>query len=133
MGGSAIVLFDGVCNLCNKSVQFIIRRDPKGYFKFAPMQSEVGKRLLEAHGLHFEAMDTFVLIEGSRCLTRSDAAIGIAKHLSDFWPILSVLGIIPRTMRDFAYAVVARNRYGWFGKKEICVVPSKETLERFLY
>ena len=75
-----IVLFDGICHLCTTSVQFIITRDPNGYFTFASLQSEVGRTLLEKHGLHPDALDMFVLIEGSRCFTRSDAAFRVAKH-----------------------------------------------------
>jgi predicted DCC family thiol-disulfide oxidoreductase YuxK len=128
----AVVLFDGICNLCNWSVQFIIKRDPGGYFRFAPMQSDVGRRLLEMHGFRPKASDTFILIEEYRCLTKSDAAITVAKHLTGLWPVLRFLTIIPKTVRNWCYDVVARNRYRWFGKKETCMIPSRELLDRFI-
>jgi predicted DCC family thiol-disulfide oxidoreductase YuxK len=133
MRNNAIVLFDGVCNLCNESVQFIIKRDPRGYFQFAPIQSERGRRLLEMYGLQLEVMDTFVLVEGSTCRTRSDAAIRIAKHLSGFWSILSAFSIIPRPIRDQCYSLLARNRYRWFGKRQTCMIPSTQLANRFLH
>ena len=135
----AIVLFDGVCNLCNGWVRFIVERDRKGYFMFAPLQSEVGRSLLEARGLRAavagaepRGMESIVLIEGSRCLTRSDAAIEILRHLSGLWPLLGILRAIPRPIRDRCYDVIARNRYRWFGRRETCMVPSPEIRNRFL-
>jgi predicted DCC family thiol-disulfide oxidoreductase YuxK len=127
-----IVLFDGICNLCTTSVQFIIKRDPQGYFTFASLQSAIGKTLLEQHGLQPDALDTFVLVEGSRCFTRSDAALRVAKHLSGCWPLFRVLSLIPKPLRDWGYTVIARNRYRWFGRKETCMVPSQDILNRFL-
>jgi predicted DCC family thiol-disulfide oxidoreductase YuxK len=91
----AIVLFDGVCNLCTSTVQFIIKRDPHGYFKFASLQSEVGQRLLAKHGLASTALDTFVLVEGARCFIRSDAALRVTQHFSGGWSLLRVLSLIP--------------------------------------
>jgi predicted DCC family thiol-disulfide oxidoreductase YuxK len=128
----AIVLFDGVCNLCTSTVQFIIKRDPHGYFTFASLQSEVGRMLLEEHGLQPDALDTFVLVEGSRCFTRSDVALRVAKHLSGGWSLLRVLSLIPKPIRDWGYTVIARNRYRWFGTHETCTVPSRDILDRFL-
>jgi predicted DCC family thiol-disulfide oxidoreductase YuxK len=128
----AIVLFDGVCNLCTSTVQFIIKRDPHGYFTFASLQSEVGRTLLEEHGLQSDALDTFVLVEGSRYFTRSDAALRVAQHLSGGWALLRVLSLIPKPMRDWGYTVIARNRYRWFGTHETCMVPSRDILDRFL-
>jgi len=129
---NAVILFDGFCNLCGWSVQFIIKRDPGGYFKFASIQSEVGERLLDSHGLRPKAIDTFILIEDNTCLTKSDAAISVAKRLSGFWPFLRFLNIIPRPIRDWCYDIVARNRYRWFGKKKRCMIPSGELLDRFI-
>jgi predicted DCC family thiol-disulfide oxidoreductase YuxK len=128
----AIVLFDGVCNLCTSTVQFIIKRDPHGYFTFASLQSEVGRRLLETHGLQPDALDTFVVVEGSRCFTRSDAALRVAQHLSGGWALLRGLSLIPKPIRDWGYTVIARNRYRWFGTHETCMVPSRDILDRFL-
>jgi predicted DCC family thiol-disulfide oxidoreductase YuxK len=128
----AIVLFDGVCNLCTATVQFIMRRDGRGYFRFASLQSEVGRQLLAAHGLSTTDLDTFVLIEGSRCFIRSDAALRVTQHFSGGWSLLRVLLVIPRPLRDWCYTVIARHRYGWFGKQETCMLPSPETMDRFL-
>ena len=128
----AIVLFDGVCHLCTSTVQCIIKHDPHGYFTFASLQSEVGRTLLEEHGLPPNALDTFVLVEGSRCFTRSDAALRVAQHLSGGWALLRGLSLIPKPMRDWGYTVLARNRYRWFGTHETCMVPSQDMLDRFL-
>jgi predicted DCC family thiol-disulfide oxidoreductase YuxK len=128
----AIVLFDGVCNLCTSTVQFLIKRDPHGYFTFASLQSGIGRQLLEEHGLQLDALDTFVLVEGSRCFTRSDAALRVAQHLSGGWALLRVLSLIPKPLRDCGYTVIARHRYRWFGKQETCLVPSRDILDRFL-
>ena len=111
----AIVLFDGVCHLCTSTVQCIIKRDPHGYFMFAALQSAIGRTLVEEHGLPPDALDTFVLVEGSRCFTRSDAALRVAQHLSGGWALLRVLSLIPKSMRDWGYTVIAQNRYRWFG------------------
>jgi len=132
MTNHAIVLFDGVCNLCTWSVQFILQRDPHGYFKFSSMQSEIGRKLMEDHGIPPENMDTFVLIDGCKCLTRSDAVIEVAKHLSGGWSLLRVLSAIPKPIRDWGYAIIANNRYRWFGKQDICMLPSPEIMDRFL-
>lgn len=128
----AIVLFDGVCHLCTHTVQFIIKRDPQGYFQFASLQSETGRRLLQAHGMPLDTMDTFVLIEGSRRLTRSDAAIRVAKHLSGCWSLFRVLALMPKRLRDWSYTAIVRNRYRWFGKRETCMVPTRDIFDRFL-
>jgi predicted DCC family thiol-disulfide oxidoreductase YuxK len=126
------VLFDGVCNLCNASVGFIVDRDRRGYFSFAPLQSEVGRRLLAAHGPLPESMDSVVLLEGGRLYTRSRAALRIARRLDGAWPLLFALSILPVPLADAAYAWVARNRYRWFGRTEACRVPTAALRARFL-
>ncbi len=128
----AVILFDGVCNLCTWSVQFIIKHDPKGYFKVGALQSEAGRKVAKRHGIPVEPKSSIVLIEGSRCFTKSDAALRIAAHLSGLWPLLRILSIIPRPMRDWCYDVVAKNRYRWFGKKNTCMAPSRENVSRFI-
>ena len=128
----AIVLFDGVCNLCEGVVRFIVRHDPDSRFRFAPLQSEPARRLLEKHGLPTDTVDTFVLVEGSRCLTRSDAALAVVRHLPGAWRMLRVLVVVPRPLRDWAYTIVVRNRYRWFGRKQSCMVPTPELTSRFL-
>jgi predicted DCC family thiol-disulfide oxidoreductase YuxK len=127
-----ILLFDGVCNLCSGAVRFVIRHDPAGRFRFAALQSETGRRLLARHGLPADAPDTFVLVEGARCFTRSDAAIEIARRLAGAWRWLRVVALVPRPIRDWAYGIVVRNRYRWFGRSESCMVPTPELAQRFL-
>jgi predicted DCC family thiol-disulfide oxidoreductase YuxK len=129
---TAVVLFDGVCHLCNSSVAFIIRHDPRGHFKFAPIQSPIGQESLRRHHIPTDALDTFVVIEGGRAYTRSTAALRVARRLSGLWSAAYVLIVVPRVVRDFIYKVIARNRYKWFGKREECMMPTLEVKERFL-
>lgn len=126
-----IILFDGVCNLCNRSVQFIIKRDPNGHFKFASLQGEVGQKLLKQYGFDKE-IDSFVLIENQRIYSKSSAALRVCRNLNGFWKVFSILRILPPSFRDFFYDIVAKNRYKWFGKKESCMLPTKEMKKRFL-
>lgn len=127
-----VVLFDGVCNLCNAWVLFVIRRDPTGRFKFASLQSDAGRDLLRRFGDSPEAMDTVVLIAGDKLLVRSDAVLEIARGLKMPWPSLYALKIVPRFLRDACYGIVARYRYTWFGRKDVCMVPTPELRRRFL-
>lgn len=127
-----VVLFDGVCNLCNGSVQFILERDRRRTFRFASLQSEAGRALMAAHGLDPDALNSVVLIEGGRARQESSAALGIVKHLPGAWKLLRVLAAIPRPLRDAVYRRIARNRYRWFGKQETCWLPTPELRERFL-
>jgi predicted DCC family thiol-disulfide oxidoreductase YuxK len=129
---SAIILFDGVCNLCSGAVHFLIRRDPKGKFRFASLQSEVGLTLLKQARISSEQLDTIVLIEGDRCYTRSTAALRIAKRLPGLWPVLYIGIVIPTPLRNKLYDWVARNRYRWFGRKEQCMLPTPAIKSRFL-
>jgi predicted DCC family thiol-disulfide oxidoreductase YuxK len=132
MTENSIILFDGLCNLCNAMVRFIVKRDAQAALRFCSMQSDRGRELLAAHNIQPEAVSTFVLIEGNHCLTRSDAVLKIARHLSGIWQLLSIMYIVPRPVRDFCYDVIARNRYRWFGKRESCLAPAGEHLNRFL-
>jgi len=125
-----IVLFDGVCNLCSKSVQFIIKRDPHDQFFFASLQSEIGKSLLEKH--HLSKVDSVVLIKEDMYYIESDAALEICRHLSSGWKLLAILKVIPSFIRDPLYRFVARNRYRWFGKQDSCMLPTEEMKKRFL-
>lgn len=127
-----IVLFDGVCNFCDASVRFVLDRDPGGYFRFASLQSEVGRRLLAEHGLPVDELASVVLIEEGRAHTRSDAALRIARRLRGAWRLLGVFRVVPRSLRDAVYDRVAANRYRWFGKRELCEIPSPEVRARFL-
>lgn len=125
-----IVLFDGVCNLCNGVVQFIITEDKAGVFQFASQQSEIGQALLEAHQL--PAMNTVVLIDGVKVYTRSDAVLEIMKRLPTPWSWLGGLKIIPNFLRDAVYKLIARYRYNIFGRREACWLPTPELRARFL-
>ena len=127
-----ILLFDGVCNLCNGSVQWVIAHDKKGIFRFAALQSEAGQAALQQLGRDQITFDSVVLIAGSKVFTKSDAAIEIAKQLGGFWALAPVLKICPRFIRNKVYDWVARNRYRWFGKKAQCMLPRPEWKNRFL-
>ena len=128
----AVVLFDGVCNLCNASVRFIIARDPHGRFRFAPLTSQAATTLLRSAPVSATLSDSVVLIEEGRVFTRSDAALRIAKHLAFPWPLAYALVVLPRFLRDRVYDLVARHRYRWFGRREACMVPARELRDRFL-
>ncbi|HZW38859.1 MAG TPA: thiol-disulfide oxidoreductase DCC family protein [Ignavibacteriaceae bacterium] len=127
-----IILFDGVCNLCVSSVQFIIKRDPVGIFYFASLQSDVGVRLSENFGALIEKTDSIILIKGDKCYIESDAALKIASKLKGGWKLLYIFIIIPKPLRDAVYRYVARNRYKWFGKKDACMIPSPDLKKRFM-
>ena len=128
----AIVLFDGVCNLCTATVQFIIKRDPHGYCKFASLQSPIGQQLLAAHGIDPQAIDSFVVLAQSSCWIRSDAALHVARHLTGWWPLLTIFTLIPRPVRDWCYAYIARHRYRWFGQRATCLLSVPGLQDRFL-
>jgi predicted DCC family thiol-disulfide oxidoreductase YuxK len=139
----AIVLFDGVCNFCNGSVNFMIARDKKRYFKFAPLQSEKGSEIAENYGLTNSGgtltegngqtpVDSIILIEDGKIYTHSSAALRIAKNLGGAWPILYSLILVPRAVRDLLYKWFAGNRYRMFGRRDACLIPSPEMRSRFL-
>lgn len=126
-----IVIFDGVCNLCNGAVRFIIHRDPQAKFVFSPMQSEPAKALLKDHQLQDSTLDTVVLIKGGQNFTQSDAALEIAKELNGFWRCLTVLKVLPLPLRNGLYQWVAKNRYRIFGKQDQCLIPTEQVKARF--
>ena len=130
---SDIILFDGVCNLCNGFVQFIIRHDPAGRFHFAALQSEAGQALLAAHGLApvVEPESVLLLHEG-RLYSHSTAVLGIARELGWPWRLAGVGKVLPRAWRDALYRFVARHRYRWFGRQESCMLPTPALKSRFL-
>lgn len=125
-----LLLFDGMCNLCNGLVQFVIKRDRRGVFHFATLQSATAKRLLGADAA--EAASTFVYWRHGTPLTRSTAALHVARHLGGAWPLAFGLIIVPRPLRDAVYDLVARKRYRWFGRRDTCMVPEPGTASRFL-
>lgn len=128
----SVILFDGVCNLCNGAVNFIIDRDKKAQFTFAPLQSAPGQAMLKEHLTNAENLDSIILVEGNRIKIKSDAALSIAYRLSGLWPALVVFRIIPRFLRDLVYDWIARNRYRFFGKRNQCRMPTPELKSRFL-
>lgn len=128
----AVVLFDGVCNFCNASVNFIARRDPVGQFQFAPLESDVGRKLLAETGLAGQDIDSVVLVDGERAFVKSTAALRIARQLRGAWPLMAVFLVVPRFLRDAVYDFIARNRYRWFGRREECMIPSADLRARFL-
>lgn len=129
---SPVLLFDGVCNLCDASVQFIIDRDPRSRFRFASLQSDAGGRLARENGIDTRVLDTLVLIEGDRVSVKSDAALRVASLLGRPWSWIGILRIAPRPLRDAAYDVVARNRIRLFGRRDACRIPTPDLQARFL-
>ncbi|WP_298348722.1 thiol-disulfide oxidoreductase DCC family protein [uncultured Dokdonia sp.] len=127
-----IILFDGVCNLCNGAITFIIQRDKKDIFRYAPLQSEIGKELAAKHHIDLDKVDSIILVTEDKAYSKSTAALRIAKQLSAGWPLLAVFLILPRFLRDAVYDFIARNRYKWFGKKEACMIPTPELKSKFL-
>jgi predicted DCC family thiol-disulfide oxidoreductase YuxK len=127
----SVVLFDGVCNLCSGSVQFVIKRDPTAMFKFASLQSDFGQHQLERFGLNRDSFHSIILIKGDNLFERSDAALEITRHLTGGWPLLYGFKIIPRFVRDGIYKLIGRNRYKLFGKKDACWIPTAELKSRF--
>jgi len=131
---NGIVLFDGVCNFCNRSVNFIIDHDPKNYFRFAALQSETGGRLQREYGIKPEdkSLDSILLIEDKKLHTHSTAALRIARRLSGLWSFAYIFIVVPKPLRDFFYKLFAKNRYRLFGKQDACRLPSPEERARFL-
>ena len=127
-----IILFDGVCNVCNTAVQFIIKRDKKNHFRFASLQSSEGRKLLAHHELPSNDFSSFVLIEDDRSYVKSEGALKVAKKLSGLWPILYGFIIVPKFLRDGIYNLIAKNRYKWFGKSNVCMIPTPEIKAKFL-
>ncbi|MEL6865730.1 MAG: thiol-disulfide oxidoreductase DCC family protein [Bacteroidota bacterium] len=127
-----ILLYDGVCNLCNHSVQFVIKRDSKQQFRFAALQSDVGRKLLETHQFSADHLDSIVLIEDGKAYSHSTAALRVSRQLNSLWPLLYFFILIPAPLRNWVYNWIANNRYRWFGKQDTCMLPSPETRTRFL-
>ena len=132
LGEQPILLFDGVCNLCNGVVRTIIPLDPAGRIHFAPLQSAVGTAIQERHGLDPADLETVVLVEGRKRYTKSTAAIRIAELLGWPYKLARVGRLLPRSLRDRLYDFVAEHRYDWFGRKDRCMVPDEDVSDRFL-
>ncbi|MEL6132333.1 MAG: thiol-disulfide oxidoreductase DCC family protein [Bacteroidota bacterium] len=127
-----IVIFDGYCSLCNGTVDFIMRHDPKGQFLFSANQHEPGQQLLMAHGIDPENVTTVYLIENGQLYQRSTAALRIVRHLGLPFSLLYPFILIPPFIRDAVYKVIAKNRYNWFGKRDTCRLPTPDERARFL-
>lgn len=132
MEAQAVIFFDGYCNLCNGAVQFTIERDMQNIFHFASLQSEYAAQKIAPFNIAPENLESFILLEDGKVYLRSAAALRVAKRLNGLWPLLYVFIIVPRFIRDAVYNYIAKNRYKWFGKQEICWVPTPELKSKFL-
>ena len=126
-----IVLFDGVCNFCNSSVQFIIRHDKSNALKFASLQSNTGQELIAKYNIPKD-VDSVIFIDNGNAFIKSEAALRIADNFGGVWKMMRILKVIPAFIRNLFYDIIARNRYKWFGKKETCMIPSPEIRNRFM-
>ena len=127
-----ILLFDGHCNLCNAGVQFIVKRNPAKTIRFASLQSKAGRALLDEYNIDQDYIDSLVFIEGGEIFVSSTAALRTLSYLSSWESQLKLLLVVPSPLRDPVYRFVARYRYKWFGRREQCMVPSSELMERFI-
>jgi predicted DCC family thiol-disulfide oxidoreductase YuxK len=131
-GAGAVILFDGVCNLCNGIVRFVIARDPRGVFQFGALQSPAAERVLASLDPPLAPVDSLVLIEGGKASVRSTGALRILRRLRFPWPMFYGLIVVPRPIRDWVYDLIARRRYGWFGRQDVCMVPRPDLANRFV-
>ncbi len=129
-----LVFFDGVCNLCNSTVQWIIAHDPQSRFRFVALQSDLAQSILQQYGIQLrpQELNTLLLLQNKRIFSQSTAVLRICKHLSGMWKLAYGLLIVPAVIRNFFYSIVARNRYRWFGKEEACWIPTPALRRRFL-
>jgi len=127
-----IILFDGVCNFCNGAVNFTIKRDKQKQIRFAALQSEAGRQLVQQYGLPADDMRSFLFIENSKVYNRSTAALKVCMYLKGLWPLCYGLIVIPAFIRNGIYDWIARNRYKWFGERHECMVPTPDVRARFL-
>jgi len=126
-----LILFDGECNFCDHSVQFIIKHDKQALYRFASIQSNVGQEIIKKYHVPTN-IDSLILLEKDRCYYKSSAALKICRNLKGGWKTLYGLLLVPKPIRDYLYTIVARNRYKWFGKKDACILPSPEIRKKFL-
>lgn len=132
MSTGKIILFDGVCNFCNSSVNFVLKRDKNSLFKFAPIQSEFAQNLLSDADKPFNQFDSFILVDNGKLYTKTTAALRVCKSLSGLWPLLYGFIIVPPFLRDLLYNLLAKYRYQWFGKADNCMIPTAEIKAKFL-
>jgi len=128
----SLILFDGVCNLCHSSVQFILLRDKKDRFRFASLQSDYGQSILKQYNLPTDKFNSLALVENGKIYQKSTGALRIARKLKGLWPMLYGFIIVPPFIRNLVYDIIAKNRYRWFGKKEECMLPRPEWKQKFL-
>ena len=131
MNDKRVILFDGVCNLCSGSVQFILKRDKEKKFLFASLQSAYGQNILNQFALPTDTFNSFILLEDGKIFTRSTAALKMFSQLKG-WKWVKLFWIVPKFIRDAVYNLIAKNRYKWFGKKDECWIPTPELKARFL-
>ena len=129
---SPVIFFDGVCNLCNRSVQFIIKHDKKKQFRFASLQGKAGQQMLQQLGLPANDLTSFILKEDDKVYTQSTASLRIARKLNGGWKSLYAFMLVPEFIRDAVYRWIAKHRYKWFGKRNECMIPTPELRDRFL-
>jgi predicted DCC family thiol-disulfide oxidoreductase YuxK len=127
-----IILFDGVCNFCNRSINIILDHDQDAHFQFAPSQSTAGKDILQQFGLEQNGKSSVILIDNEKVYTKTDAVIQIATHLKGWPKLFRLIKFIPKPIRDFAYDLIAKNRYALVGKRETCTIPDESNRHRFL-
>lgn len=128
-----IILFDGVCNLCNTSVQFVIKHDKKDLFRFVPLQSDLGKKILNHLGINREHTDSIVLYEpGKAYYYKAEAALKIINKFGGYYKLLNLFRIFPKFISNAIYDYIAKNRYRWYGKQETCMIPTPELSAKFL-
>ena len=127
-----LILFDGVCNLCNGWVSFVIRRDPKGIFRFTAQQSPLGQAIIEDRMRGAVALSSVILIADDEIYTESDAVLRVFGRLAPPWSCVAFLHVIPRRVRDACYSFIVRHRYRWFGRTQVCQPPSAEVRSRFI-
>jgi predicted DCC family thiol-disulfide oxidoreductase YuxK len=132
MSQQRVILFDGVCNLCNSAINFVIKRDKKAVLKFAPLQSDKAREIVALYDLPQAEIKSLVFIENNSSYTKSTAALRVCRYLNNLWPLMYGFIIVPKFIRDGIYNWIAKNRYNWFGKKEVCMVPTPEVRSRFL-
>ncbi|WP_240751412.1 thiol-disulfide oxidoreductase DCC family protein [Flagellimonas onchidii] len=133
MDGKKIILFDGVCNLCNGAIQFIIKRDKNDLFRYAALQSDIGQQLITERAIDTSKVDSIILIvPGVAYFTKSDAALEIAKGFGGLWKTMTIFTWVPKTLRDAIYDLIAKNRYKWFGRKDSCMIPTPELQAKLL-
>jgi predicted DCC family thiol-disulfide oxidoreductase YuxK len=127
-----VILFDGVCNFCDGAINFVLKQDRKDIFRFAPLQSEAGQKILHQYKLPVKDFESFVLIDDEKVFKKSAASLKVMNKLPWYWKAFQIFCIIPGFIRNAVYDFIARNRYKWFGKKEVCMIPTPEMRSRFL-